>query len=259
MAYAIDESNLERQELLADAFEEVTRRLLGRLTVPADADCLDVGCGIGRTTALLGTSVPGVRKLVGLDADETLLEVARDRGAPGEGVEVEYRSGDAADLPFPDDSFDLVYARFLLAHLPDPGPAVEEFRRVCRPGGTVAVQEPDFASIGAWPPSPAYERSVELTRPLFDVRAGRKAWGWLRDAGVADPEVRAEVLVETEGTTVRRLFTRSLQAIGGALLQQGVLPEEEYEELVADARRVEEEDRDRLVAGYTVYSVWGEA
>lgn len=259
MTYAVDESNLERQELLADAFEDVTRRLLDRLGVPSGAAVLDAGCGIGRTTRLLADRLADPGRVVGLDADPDLLEVARDR-RPGEGpVEVDYRTGDATDLPFDDDSFDLVFARFLLAHLPEPDVAVREFRRVCRPGGTVAVQEPDFASTGAWPPSPAYEQAEELARPLFDVEAGRKAWRQLRDAGVRDLDVEAEVIVETEGNTVRRLVTRSLQAIGGPLVEEGVLEVDEYERLVAEARQIEDEDRDRLVAIYTVYSVWGEA
>lgn len=259
MSYTIDESNLERQELLADAFEDVSVGLLDRLAALPEAECLDVGCGIGRTTELLVDELRRPKRVVGLDADENLLEVARDRGDTETPTEVKFQTGDAADLPFEDDSFDLVYARFLLTHLPDPEPAVAEFRRVCRPGGTIAVQEPDFATVGAWPPSPAYEKAVDLTRPLFDIHMGRKTWGLFRTVGIAEPEVDGEVIVETRGDTVRRLFTRSIEALGGALLQKGVLDEGELEEIVADARRVEEEDGDRFVAAYTVYSVWGEA
>lgn len=259
MTYAVDESNLERQELLADAFEDLSRKLLGRLTVPSDGDTLDAGCGIGRTSQLLADRLPDPGRIVGLDADPDLLEVARDR-RPSEGaVEPDYRRGDATNLPFAEDSFDLVFARFLLAHLPEADAAIREFRRVCRPGGTIAVQEPDFASTGAWPPSPAYERAEELARPLFDVKAGRKAWKQLDDAGIRDLDVDAEVIVETEGDTVRRLVTRSLQAIGGPLVEEDVLEPDEYERLLAEARQVEDEERERLVAIYTVYSVWGDA
>lgn len=259
MAYAIDESNLERQELLSEVFEPSSRELLDRLSVPDGGEWLDVGCGIGNTTELLLDCLPTPEQVVGLDADEDLLEVARDRVGAGGGLTPDYRQGDAADLPFEDDSFDLVYARFLLTHLSDPGQAVEEFRRVCRPGGTVAVQEPDFVTVGAWPPTLAYEKAEELTDAIFDAHLGRKAWGLFREAGIEDARVRAVVPVEGEGTTLRRLSTLSLAAIGGALVENGVLDEDEHERLVEDARRVEEEDQDRLVSTYTVYSVWGTA
>lgn len=258
MEYAIDESNLERQELLGDVFEEVSLALLDRLDVPSGAECLDAGCGIGRTTELIADRLPDPSRVVGIDADPDLLEVARDRRPGGGAVDLAYRIGDATDLPFEDDSFDMVFARFLLAHLSEPDTAVREFRRVCRPGGTIAVQEPDFASTGAWPPSPAYEKAEELIRPVFDVNAGRKAWKQLRDAGVRRPDVDARVIVETEGDAVRRLVTRSLQGVGAALVQEDVLEAEKVERIVADARKVEQ-DPDRLVAIYSVYSVWGKA
>lgn len=66
------------------------------------------------------------------------------------------------------------------------------------------------------------------------------------------------VPVETDGSTLRRLGTLSLTAIGGALVESGVPDEEGHERIVADAREVEEEeDRDRPLATCTVYSAWG--
>lgn len=65
------------------------------------------------------------------------------------------------------------------------------------------------------------------------------------------------VPVETDGSTLRGLGTLSLTAIGGALVESGVPDEEGHERIVADAREVEEEDRDRLLATCTVYSAWG--
>ncbi|MEF8797737.1 MAG: methyltransferase domain-containing protein [Salinivenus sp.] len=258
MSYAVDESNLRRQELLAEVFRPSTEALLGDLSVSKGADVLDVGCGIGRTTRLLGNLIPDPGRVVGLDADPDLLEVARDR-SDADGHDLTYQEGDAAALPYEEGAFDLIFARFLLAHLPEPAEAVDELRRVCRDGGVVAVQEPDFASTGAWPPSPAMDRAQELGEVLFDTKMGRKTWTLFREAGLNTPAVRAVVPVETgEDNSIRRLYTLSVQAIGGALLEKGHLEKPEYEALVEDARRLED-DPDRLAAIYTVYSVWGNA
>lgn len=262
--YAADESNLQRQELLDDAFASSTHALLNDLSVPNGATVLDAGCGIGRTTRHLREHAPEADRIVGLDADPDLLEVARARTAPDDSVDLSYQEGDAEALPFEENHFDVVYTRFLLTHLPEPAEAVEEFRRVCRPGGVVAAQEPDFASLGTWPPSRAYQTIRELAGALLDPKMGRKTWGLFREAGIEDPDgtdgpaVRAVVPVETDGTVVRELYTLSVEATAGALLEKGELDSEEHEALVADARQVEE-DPDRLTAAYTVYSVWGRA
>jgi len=121
----------------------------------------------------------------------------------------------------------VVYARFLLTHLPKPGDAVEEFWRVCRPRGIVAAQEPNFASLGTWLPSRAYKPIRQVADALLDPQMGRKTWGLLRDAGIAGPEgsdkpaVRAVVPIETDGTTMRELYTPSVEATAGALLEKG--------------------------------------
>lgn len=98
---------------------------------------LDVACGTGivaRTAA--GLVEPGGR-VVGLDLNEAMLAVAR-RLRP----DLTWRRGDAADLPFPDASFDTVLCQMALMFLPDRRAALREMGRVTRPGGTVAVLVP---------------------------------------------------------------------------------------------------------------------
>lgn len=261
--YAAEES-IRRQELLDDAFASSSHTLLDDLSVPDGAEVLDVGCGIGRTTRILKQRFPQAERIVGVDADTDLLAVARGRSDPSGSIDTEYQDGEAEDLAYDDDRFDLVFCRFLLTHLPEPAAAVDEFRRVCRPGGIVAAQEPDFASLGTWPPSQAYATIRELADALLDPQMGRKTWGLFRQAGIEgpqgtdDPEVTAVVPVETDDTVMRELYTMSVEATAGALLKKGKLEPEEHEALVADARQVED-DPDRLTAAYTVYSVWGRA
>jgi SAM-dependent methyltransferase len=118
--------------------EEKARHLLRlvrrHLGDPARVNALDVGCGIG----LLHRRLDRLGRLSGADVSEASLERAR-RENPG----VEYTAANAAALPYPDASFELVFAVGLLHHLP-PGArdaAVGELARVTRPGGLVAVFE----------------------------------------------------------------------------------------------------------------------
>jgi ubiquinone/menaquinone biosynthesis C-methylase UbiE len=94
---------------------------------------LDVGAGSGELTRVLRDAVPG--DVIALDADLDLL------GA----VEKPTVGGDATNLPFRDDTFDLVVCQALLVNLPEPIDAIEEFRRVA--SDRIAVIEPDNSGV----------------------------------------------------------------------------------------------------------------
>ncbi len=92
---------------------------------------LDVGAGTGFLSLILAEMGYDV---VGIDISEEMLEHARNKAAD-RGVKVEFKLGDAEDLPFKNDSFDAIVNRAVLWTLPDPEKAVREWKRVLRPGG----------------------------------------------------------------------------------------------------------------------------
>ncbi|GAA2212123.1 hypothetical protein GCM10009850_075850 [Nonomuraea monospora] len=107
--------------------------VLGRVR-PADS-VLDLGCGTGRLTIPLSRLA---REVVGLDICDGMLSVAR-RKAEEEGARIRFERGDMCDLPYPDDSFDVVTSTLALMHIPPEARATafSEIARVLRPGGRV--------------------------------------------------------------------------------------------------------------------------
>jgi len=103
---------------------------------------LEVGCGEGIVLAALAARLPGTR-FDGLELDETALEQARVR-CPG----AELVRGDACELPFGDQSFDLVVCLEVLEHLPEPVRALRELRRVARGGCLLSVPHEPFFRVG---------------------------------------------------------------------------------------------------------------
>ena len=91
--------------------------------------------------------------MVGLDMDGQFLEVART-GAPNN---MEFLQGDAYGSDLPAGSFDLVHMRFVASTAGDPERLLKEAIRLVRPGGVVALQEPDGSSLNCHPPHPAWE------------------------------------------------------------------------------------------------------
>lgn len=108
---------------------------LGRFDEMAGRDVLEAGCGIATDGAQFARA--GAR-YTGLDFSPTALENARSRFAL-EGLEGQFVEGSVTEIPFPDASFDIVYSMGVVHHVPDTARAIEEFRRVLRPGGQAIV------------------------------------------------------------------------------------------------------------------------
>jgi SAM-dependent methyltransferase len=102
----------------------------------AGDEALDVACCPGTVVAAFARRV---RRSVGLDATEAMLEQARDLAAAQGLTNVEWRLGDVYHLPFDGDSLDIVSCRFAFHHLQEPSRALAEMIRVCRPGGRVVL------------------------------------------------------------------------------------------------------------------------
>ena len=109
----------------------VFHEVLKRAEVGGTTRYLDVGCGSGMAAGLaadLGAEVSGI------DASEALLMIAKERTG-----KADFQIGDLEDIPFEDDSFDVVTGFNSFQYAGNPALALGEARRVTRPGGTVAI------------------------------------------------------------------------------------------------------------------------
>ena len=105
--------------------------------LPADAKILEVAPGPGYLAIELGRTG---RHVAGLDISRTFVEIASDN-ARREGVEVDFRQGDVAAMPFSDASFDLVVCQAAFKNFSRPATALREMHRVLRPGATAVIDD----------------------------------------------------------------------------------------------------------------------
>jgi phosphatidylethanolamine/phosphatidyl-N-methylethanolamine N-methyltransferase len=106
-----------------------------RMAIKPRDRVLEVGVGTGINTSLYPTNC----SVTGIDLSASMLEKARER-VRREGLRhVRLQEMDAAHLIFADDTFDIVYAPYLVSVVPDPVQVVKEMRRVCRPGGKIVI------------------------------------------------------------------------------------------------------------------------
>jgi ubiquinone/menaquinone biosynthesis C-methylase UbiE len=102
------------------------------------AEVLEIAPGPGYLTIEMARG--GRVRVVGLDVSTTFVELATT-AAREAGVDVEFRAGDAADMPFGADTFDLAVSQAAFKNFSRPGRALEEIHRILRPGGTAVIQD----------------------------------------------------------------------------------------------------------------------
>jgi SAM-dependent methyltransferase len=214
-----EESERARLGLLEQVCDPHTIRQMDAIGVGEGWRCLDVGAGAGSVARLLAERVGQAGSVLAVDLDVRLLEPLAD-GC------IEVRRHDLLAEPLPQASFDLVHARQLLMHLPNRLDALRRLLAAVRPGGWLAVHEPDFNALAVSPSSTAWLR----------------AWTAFCDAAVAggwDPgygarlmsDLEALELADLEGDTVARyvrggsvfarLFADSLERFQERMLALG--------------------------------------
>jgi ubiquinone/menaquinone biosynthesis C-methylase UbiE len=194
--YLLGNSAAELEHLVAQAevYTPEANELLDGIGLQPGASAIDVGCGVMGILHLLASRVgPGVR-VVGLDREPRILELARTL-AEQRGVAAELLEAEATQTGIEAETFDLVHARTLLLNVSEPEAVVAEMVRLAKPGGIVAVQEPDSAGWVCDPPHPSWEvlRSAltgayRASGKDFDI--GRRTGRLLGDAGLDHVHVR---------------------------------------------------------------------
>lgn len=239
-------------ERLTDQADVLATLLHDGIAFPAGDSVLEPGCGVGSQTVHLAAHSPDAR-ITSVDISEASLTEARRRVADAGFTNVTFQLGDIHRLPFGDSSFDHVFICFLLEHLAEPLGALEEIRRVLRPGGSITVVEGDHGSAYFHPDSEAARHAisclVELqSRAGGNSLIGRQLHPLLSGAGFRDVRVVPRMVYAdsslphlVDGFT-RRTFTAMVEGIREEALGQRLISEAEWEEGVAGLHRTAAED-----------------
>lgn len=194
--YALGHTPEEYERLRGQArvWQESAERLLDRTGLALGASCLDAGCGPGETMRAMAERVGPAGRVLGLDADPSIgaLALAMLHGAGHR--QCSFRAHDlTAAEPIPGGPFDLVYARFLLFHLPQRVAVLGRLWDAVAPGGQLVVQDYDLRSVGVLP---ELDSVTELSRVVIgalqaadaDVHVGARLAQLFGQAGVGVPD-----------------------------------------------------------------------
>ncbi len=199
---------------------------------------LDVGCGTGVVTRDLAQRVGERGRVVGVDRSRHLIQEAVRR-AQGQGLEgrIEFQSADGANLPFPNESFDLVVASAVFSHIVEGLQVLADMTRVARPGGTVAVFDHDIDTIVV----NASDR--ELSRRIIHAYcdgyfasgwAGRELYRLFRQVALEDVHSLPMIL---SSTNYESYWQQMVERSSTVAVKTGVVSQEEAEAWRADLER----------------------
>jgi len=170
------------------------------LAVPNEGDSvLDVACGTGIVTRLAAQYVGTHGRVIGLDVDPGMVEVARSLPAPP-GTSIDWEVGDALMLPFPDAMFHIVFCQGGLQFVPDRLTALREMSRVLRPGGRLALMVgqhiqycPGFAIVVDKLAKHVDWQAATLLRVPFSLGDAEELRSLMVEAGFQDVIIRPKV------------------------------------------------------------------
>jgi SAM-dependent methyltransferase len=174
---------------------------------------------------------------------------------------VDVLHADARQTGLPENSFDLVTARLVLVNVPEPELLVREMARLVRPGGIVALHEPDSTTQRSDPPHPAQTRLLHLLNMYAELNGidrtiGLRVPRLLRDAGLVDIGMNALVHVYPLGHGRRMLLLEFVENTRSGLLDQNLVAEVELNELIAGLKQ-HLEDPETLVLSSVFVQAWG--
>ena len=180
-----------------EASEQDRLRLLNRLTnrpfiqylnINKKIRILDVGCGLAILANEIAALYPNC-EVIGIEYSQDQLNQANE-----EQNNLHLQQGDAHSLPFEDNSFDIVYCRYLLEHVKSPVQVLKEMRRVLKNGGEVFTQENNIEITVHDPDCPKWNA---MWRTFIDLQTqlggdgviGKKLYRLLHEAGFRDIEL----------------------------------------------------------------------
>lgn len=168
-------------------------QLLRATDVPASARILEVATGPGHVARRFATACDTI---VGVDITKAPLTIAEQRRQEGNIDNVHFGQSDAESLPFGRNTFDAVVSRLALHHLEMPEAAFQEMKRVCRPDGTVAI---DDIVVSEHTERSQYQNQFERIRDPSHVRALplSELIGLFTDCELEVSNVRMDSLTQT--------------------------------------------------------------
>jgi trans-aconitate methyltransferase len=247
---------IERLGIQAEALAGETQVMLGLIGVKPGWKCIDLGCGPGGITTLLSNAVGDAGTVIGIDMDEGFLEYAARNAPPN----VLFKRADAYATGLPRHQFDLVHMRFVAGTSGNTDVLLKEALALAKPGGVLALQEPDLSTLRCFPPDSAFSNLRDYLIGCFsgvgaDATGAHYFYAKLRQLGLRDVAYRTAMPGVRSFDPLVDYLPATVESVRRTVLRLGLATEERLnQELGACRRHLRQSDV--VFTMFTVVQVW---
>jgi SAM-dependent methyltransferase len=242
----------EETKRLNDQATSISELLHWDSVWPDGSVVLEAACGVGAQTSIISQKNPGVR-FVSIDLSEKSLMTASQAIDSLDITNVTFKQADVFDLPFENSSFDHVFVCFLLEHLAEPLRALNELKRVLKPGGTITLIEGDHGSIYFHPDSIAARKAIEAQVALQkqnggNANIGRQLYPMVCHAGFVNVVVNPRMVYVDDSKPhlvegfIRNTFTAMIKGVGDDAIAKSIIGKDDFHTGIRDLYRTADGD-----------------
>ncbi len=260
-AYII-EGGLEgkkRLNILSGVLKESTQELIERDGSIAGKRFLDIGCGGGHVALMVAEKVGADGFVSAIDFDEEIIKLARQDAAAKNLKNISF-SVQSTDALSDHNSYDIVYARFLLSHLKNPVAVLGKMVRALVPGGRLIVEDIDFSGHYCYPSCRSFNAYVSLFQAAarnngHDADIGLSLFEKLQSCGLQ--EVRYDVKQPVFNTGDGKWMAYvTMDKIKNTLLTQQLVSSAEVNAILRELE-VFTRNEHTIISLPRIFSVWG--
>lgn len=228
-----------RLEILSRVMQPYTQNFFQRLGIIEGMHCLDIGCGGGDVTFELANLVGEKGRVVGLELDETIVQLTQQDCQQLGLTNIQFLVADALSLD-EENKYDLAYTRFLLTHLSEPQRVIELMKIALKPGSWIAIEDLEFSGHFCYPKCLAFDKYIELYQQVVqnkggDPEIGLKLPGMLKKIGFKEVyfNLVQPTFMEGEGKSIAQI---TMEKIRSAVLEQGLSSPNEIDTIISELK-----------------------
>ncbi len=237
-----NEAELERLRFQHGVWGGVTNALFDRLNVGHGWKCFDVGAGPGFVAEDLRQRVGDLGEVTLLEPSEFFLHRFETERRTRGWKNVICVHGTAEEARLPEKHFDLIFARWVIAFVPDPGKFLKNVARSLKPGGIIALQDYWYEGLSLYPRGGAFDRVPDIVRAYYrsaggDAYVTGTASTLLKQLGLHIVDFRPNQLCGGPESPAAEWMHRFFVPHLPLMAQKGLLSDLECNEMLADWHR----------------------